>query len=521
MADNKLVYSKDGKQFFEMDDTPENRADADSKGYQQYIDVVHPDKGEYTIPATVDNLKDVQEKGYSIKGVEVPQVAPPEKGTTTEALALGTVGGYTMGAGEVAVGKLAGKEQVEALKQEHPYAYGAGQVAGTIASPISLGGAALKYGATKLPQLAALASKLEGMGMLAKGAMGSLKGSIVGATDVGAQHVITTGSTEGLGEAIKTGAEFGAGAGALGDVLRPVAEAAAEKAAVRATYRELGLTPQKLTKISRRFGNQIKDMIADTARTEKLLPGMKPQEALVRAEKLQKKAGESMGDAMDQVFSGLSGKEKELSQTFAPHTIAQSMEEKLLSGFPEKITDSTIQRQHDKITKEILPQMVEMGKEGGIEGIKKMRNYLTSTLKKVKTDNLPESKQAYSDAISAFNKTVEEIMPEEIATQFKEARTAYGALSDIISGLEKKTGESLTDAASVGGKLVRGKPLEAVTAAAAKPAVALSRKMTAQYAPEFTAGLGEALQKTGERSIPFLKTEQDSKKNKNSSNNKK
>lgn len=147
MPDNKLLYSKDGKEIYELDDTPENREKADSKGYKQYIDVSHPDHGHYTIPADMDSLQKAQDKGYSLSGVEQLLLTNPHS-TGAEALGMGLAGGYTMGASDLALNKLTTPQVVEQVKQEHPYLHATGDVIGTIASPISVGSKLFKAAGT-------------------------------------------------------------------------------------------------------------------------------------------------------------------------------------------------------------------------------------------------------------------------------------------------------------------------------------------------------------------------------------
>lgn len=223
-----LVYSKDGKEFVELEDTPENRAGAEAKGYKQYVDMYKDDPEDIVTVPVEDSTRALKEKGYKIKGVAVPEIEKREEDpwkTGTQALAKGVLRGATLGASEAGLSALGLEEQAEELEKKHPYISAGAEVAGAIASPLSYGRLALGALAKTFPHAARLLNsakaltRLKGGGKLAQttavAAKTGGKGAFIGASDAAAQKAIEGGSVDEIIEAANTGAAFGGGLSVL------------------------------------------------------------------------------------------------------------------------------------------------------------------------------------------------------------------------------------------------------------------------------------------------------------------
>lgn len=453
---SKLIYSKDGSTFYELDDTQENRDKAEAKGYKQFVDVVHPEKGEFTIPADMDAIKKAQAKGYSIKGVDIPSIPERDSGSATEALALGTLGGASLGAGEFAAKKLTSPEAIDKLKEAHPTAYIAGEVAGSLSSPLSIGRAIVgKLGAVASESAVAgkVAALVEDNAFLktlyaaGKGAVGLGSSAAI---DTAAQGVAEGKPLEQVKKDAITAAKYGA---VLGGVVKgalpgdKIAEATSQ-----AAEREVGLTPTKISKVNKRFGSDIAGSLGDVIKEEKLLPGMDPRAAAEKASELKDQVGKQIGGLFEN-----------LNQQGAPVDVPQSLDtikKTLLApyGDPSKIRDSNIQGTYNKLANEIIPELEQRANSGNWTDFTNMRQYLVDQLKTA-GDTLPAAKQAYRQAVSVVDDVAKQNMDkieQGLGDQYQSYKTKYGQLATIEDSLSKKQNPSII------GSLKQGEPIRAV-----------------------------------------------------------
>jgi len=63
-----LLFSKDGKEFFEVPDTDENAVLGESKGYKRYLELTKNGKDVYRVPAD-ENVQEAFDKGYKTVGI--------------------------------------------------------------------------------------------------------------------------------------------------------------------------------------------------------------------------------------------------------------------------------------------------------------------------------------------------------------------------------------------------------------------------------------------------------------------
>lgn len=153
-------YSKDGQNFFEINDDDESqRKIAESKGYQPYITVTKDGEKHTPIRATADQMKIAEKKGYfesnSFQNLRASQ-KDREPYSMLESGAAGLTSNLTMGfddelSGAISAGKAAmnGRDpmkayeeqrnmyrtEAEKAQQDNPWSYGGGALLGGMAIP--------------------------------------------------------------------------------------------------------------------------------------------------------------------------------------------------------------------------------------------------------------------------------------------------------------------------------------------------------------------------------------------------
>jgi hypothetical protein len=172
------LFSKDGVDFHEIEDTPEQTNMALSKGYKPYVEV-QKDGGEiHTISGDEGSILTAISKGY--KPVQ-QYVAPKKEVSKLESLGRGAAQGATLGFADELGGAVFGakealtsdktfsdaykerrdyaREQNKSAQEANPWSYGGGELAGGLLAPgvagagaATLGGAILKGAAVNLGQ---------------------------------------------------------------------------------------------------------------------------------------------------------------------------------------------------------------------------------------------------------------------------------------------------------------------------------------------------------------------------------
>jgi hypothetical protein len=229
--------SKNGTDFFDIDDSPESLDAAKSKGYQEYVPVTKNGKDVFNIVATDDSLKAAFDKGYKDPGMFAFQQKDPNAGISKiDSTYKGAIQGASQNFGDELAGGLdavghvvgvhglgsaplneirgetsdeagkgygdtyrAGRDAVRgensAAEAANPKSYMAGNIGGGIALGGPLGGASLK-------------------GAMALGAVGGLGGS---------DADLTQGDVMGAARDTALGAAGGAAGYGLGKAVGAVA----------------------------------------------------------------------------------------------------------------------------------------------------------------------------------------------------------------------------------------------------------------------------------------------------------
>lgn len=224
------IVSKNGQDFYSIEDDENEMKIAESKGYKPYIEVTKNGQDVFKIEATSDEINTAMSKGYLEKtafervqsGKKQPSAVASAAQGAADAMTWG-FGDELIGAGTAAIekgkGLISGKDvdfgeqytknrdiiraQQERLQQANPKSYLGGQIAGAVASP-----AIAAKGASALGRIGGAAAEGAIQGL---GESEDLKSAIDDMVQSGASAATIVTALEGLGltgKALKAAKKF-------------------------------------------------------------------------------------------------------------------------------------------------------------------------------------------------------------------------------------------------------------------------------------------------------------------------
>lgn len=471
-----IKVSKDQKQFYEIDDSPQSVDAAKAKGYNFYVDVTKDGAERYTIP--IDDIGKAVEKGYqttqqfqaqqqmkSIEKEAIRQEVGPGK-----AAALGFAESATFGFADELAGafnKVTGIGQYGATKQkmelaqevakeQEPGAYYTGYI-GAMAPGL----------AAKAPSMAVKEAALTGAGLGALGAAGGSKADLTkGEVSPFIQDILVGGAIGGT---------LGAAAGKLGEKAKVQA---AEAAGLKLPPSEMAqegeyILQQKLAPVFGARTREGAEQIATRAQQQREQVGKEIGEILRQPEKVLEaktqqvaneitkitqaapKAGmtleqvgqavgeaiqpltqleQTVGTSVDDIISTLSQKATELRQNPAKIPIAKKVEKAvgefqqykqaiIEGGRPTMLTPKELNKFKTDYDQRIWGLTKQLK---GTEGLQVVREVL---------------KQQVKDKLDALGST---LGSEDLQRLNKQ----YSKLSTIIDAAVKKSSDSRSPAFS-------------------------------------------------------------------------
>lgn len=391
--------------------------------------------------------------------------------------------------------KQAFQKRNDLLKTEHPYAYGAGNVAGAVAT-LPMGGATAR-----------------GAGLLARG----LEAGLVG----GAYGALANPEVDGDLEAnlrarlhnAKMGAAFGTGGEVLVGGLGKTLEKAGERLSQSAVVKQIGSNASQIKKILQK--DEIPKIEGFLQKESLMKPGTRIEDVVDRANAVMEDAGPKLSQLYKDAQAGV----ETTSIGQANRLNGQQMADEIMAAAKQKYKSSANRNIVMKEIEESVAPLRDMGENANIVDIHDYRKSLDENIDWSKSSQQRDSVQkAFIDARNyVADKTKNAIDALDKATggkkleELKNLNASYSAASTVnniaTQGLSRETAKSFMGhgvigagafTAGAGAELARSHdPLQAVLAgagtAAALHGIRKYGTPISYYAGKAEQGLGQGL----------------------------